>query len=76
VSRAVRITLESTAEIVAEPPPARVWRGRSEDGAQVLAFITLGVTELSGDPLIDARMRQALETRIASSAVITIPVKP
>jgi len=67
----VRIKLESTSEILAQPPPARVWRGRSEDGVPVLAFVTL----LAGGSgaHTDARLQLALETRIRSSAVITIP---
>ncbi len=67
-----RITLESTDDVVASPPPARVWRGRTEDGTAVVAFITIGAAR-SGAARTDARLKKALETRITSSALITIP---
>ena len=70
----VRITLESTAEVEMTPPPARVWRGRSDDGTEVVAFITIGANP-TGDQRADVRMREALERRIVSTAVITIPVR-
>jgi hypothetical protein len=69
----VRITLESTDEVSTFPPPARVWRGQSDDGTAIVAFITVAAAP-TGDPRADARMRQALEERVTSSAVITIPV--
>ncbi len=68
----VRISLESTGEIEPAPPPARVWRGRSDNGIPILAFITIAAGA-SGDLLADEHMRIALETRITSSALITIP---
>jgi hypothetical protein len=61
----VRITLESTDEVAIAPPPARVWRGCAENGAEVYAFISLATA--------DSRLREALGTRILSEAVITIP---
>jgi len=70
----VRITLESTSEVIETALPARVWRGRSEDGTPIIALVTIAA-QPSGDARKDARMRTALETRIASSAVITIPTE-
>ena len=73
--RPVRITLESTSEVVQTSLPACVWRGRSEDGTPILALIMIAA-QPSGDVVrMDPRMRTALETRIASSAVITIPAE-
>jgi len=72
--RAVRIMLESTGEVDSAPPPARVWRGHTEDGVPVTAFITIAAG-LSEDPKVNKRTMLALARRITSSAVITIPVK-
>jgi hypothetical protein len=69
----VRITLDSTDEIERPPQEARVWRGRTEEGVPIVAWIVLASVR-SGDPREDARTKRALEKRILSSAVITIPL--
>lgn len=69
----VRIALESTDEILATPPPARMWRGQTDDGVPVIAFIAL-VPVTTGADRLDERMRLALERRVISKAKIVIPV--
>jgi hypothetical protein len=64
--------LESTDMVEMAPPPARLWRGTTADGSPILALITL-VAEPTGDADADERMQRALEERIVSSALITIP---
>jgi hypothetical protein len=71
-TRGVQIQLASTAEIEIAPPPARVWRGLSDQGVPIVAFITIAAGQ-SGDPRVDARMQEALETRVTSLAQIYIP---
>lgn len=69
----VRITLKSTEHIELPPVDARVWRGRTKEGVPIVAWILLAAVR-SGDPRVDARIKMALENRIVSSAVITIPL--
>lgn len=68
------VTLESTDLVEMAPPPARLWRGVTADGSPILALITL-VAVQSGDAEADERMQRALEERIVSTALITIPVR-
>lgn len=72
-SEPLRIRLESTADVEPSPPAARVWRGRSDDGAEFIAYITLGAGR-TGKRYVDARTQRALETRIVSTALIEIPL--
>jgi len=68
------VVLESTDMVEMSPPPARLWQGTAADGSPILAFITL-VAVQSGDADADERMQRALETRIASTCLITVPVR-
>lgn len=61
----VQITLESTAQVEQFPPPARLWLGRTAEDLHVMAWITLASTS--------PRLQRALEERVTSQAVITIP---
>ena len=69
----VRIALESTDEILTTPPAARMWRGQTDNGVPVIAFIAL-VPVTTGSERLDERMRLALERRVISKAKIVIPV--
>lgn len=66
--------LESTDMIEMAPGPGRVWQGETADGAPIVAFITL-IAGPTGDNDTDVRLQRALETRIVSTVLLTIPVR-
>jgi hypothetical protein len=71
----VKIRLRSTDRLDHGSPPSRVWKGRTEDGVPVVALVLLLASPRDDEePEVLERTRAALQTRIESSAVITIPI--
>lgn len=82
----MKITLESTTKLVkllarsgAEPVPARVWEGKTENGIPVFAYITRIAPAIPIDQLTaeqDSEFQRDLQEQRAPSPVVeAIPLR-
>lgn len=73
----MRITIEPTSKIVElNGVPARIWEGRTEDGADCMVFVTRVAVSEGYPPSVHQKFQDALkETRAPSPEAQAYPLR-
>jgi hypothetical protein len=70
----MKVTIESTTKIVSlNGIPARIWKGKTEEGQKVHCFITRIATPLDSDQ--DEFMKELTRTSVPSAELEAYPIR-